>query len=116
MIVLITYEQLNLIIKLIMLHQKHKEDYDHWYVVHNGTIGELVSQWKDKLIVLFTEDEVSLLLAMIDCADDEMEPDFVYNEEFDLVMNTATRSYYSLQAHLNKYLTLEKLTDLKGGK
>lgn len=116
MIVLLTYEQFNLIIKLIMFHQKNKDDYDLWYVVHNGTIGELVSQWKDKLIVLFTKSEVSLLLAMIDCADDEMEPDFIYDEESDLIVNTSTRSCCSLQHHLNEYLTTEKLTELKGGK
>ena len=115
MIVLLTYEQLNLIIKLIMFHQKNKDDYDLWYVVHNGTIGTLISQWKDKLIVLFTESEVSLLLAMIDCAD-EMEPDFVYDEESDLIVNTSTRSCYSLQYHLNKYLTKEKLIELQGEK
>ena len=66
--------------------------------------------------VELTEDQVSVLLAIIDCETSEQEPDWFFDEDNQKVFtwNEKGKVETTLQEHLNRLLKEENFPDIFG--
>lgn len=127
LVIMLTEDQENIISELFSVAWKHgmADSFDFWNcdtVEVNIKNGDPVLKMKnigsvpgiEKFLFCVSVESIRLLLALIDCFTDELEPDYYFDQEECIVRDSScNRSDRSIQKHLNEFLCKEKLSELK---